>query len=335
MKTTPSDSILASLALPLALASACGAPPPPPSPPPPAPPTATEPSAQPSATPEAAPPAPVAEPTPTTPSSRWTGGFATPESVVYDPAGDRYLVSNINGRPVDVDNDGFISELSPDGTIKNLKWIEAGKGGAKLDAPKGMAISGDLLYVADLDKVRTFSLKTGAPKGEIKLEGASFANGVVAGPDGKVYVSDSGLKMKGSEFEPSGTDAVWVISKKKATVIAKSTELGKPNGLAIDEKGLLVCTFGSGEVYRLGADGARSDVQKPPKGGLDGLVFFGGDVLVSSWEGSAVYRKTPGGDFAPIVVGAKAPADFAVDTKRKLVIVPRFLDDAVEAYPIP
>lgn len=329
MKTTSQTPLLA--ALPLAFAAACGAPPPPPSPEPtPPPPPAT---AAPVATTEA--PAPAPESTPTTPSVRWTGGFATPESVVYDPAGDRYLVSNISGRPVDADNDGFISELSPDGTIKNLKWIEAGKGGAKLDAPKGMAISGDLLYVADLDKVRTFSLKTGAPKGEIKLEGATFANGVVAGPDGKVYVSDSGLKMKGSEFEPSGTDAVWVISKKKATVIAKSTELGKPNGLAIDEKGLLVCTFGSGEVYRLGADGARSDVQKPPKGSLDGLVFFGSDVLVSSWEGSAVYRKTAGGDFAPIVVGAKAPADFAIDTKRKLVIVPRFLDDAVEAYPIP
>lgn len=334
MKTTSQTPLLTALALPLAFAAACGAPPPPPSPelPPPTPPAPPA-TAAPVAPPET--PAPAPEPTPTRPSARWTGGFATPESVVYDPAGDRYLVSNIHGRPVDADNNGYISELSPDGTIKNLKWIEAGKGGAKLDAPKGMAISGDLLYVADLDKVRTFSLKTGAPKGEIKLEGATFANGVAAGPDGKVYVSDSGLKMKGSEFEPSGTDAVWVISKKKATVIAKSTELGKPNGLAVDEKGLLVCTFGSGEVYRLGADGARSDVQKPPKGGLDGLMFFGSDVLVSSWEGSAVYRKTASGDFAPIVVGAKAPADFAIDTKRKLVIVPRFLDDAVEAYPIP
>jgi sugar lactone lactonase YvrE len=335
MKKTSSTTILASLALPLAVASACGAPPLPPSPPPPEPPATAEPSDQPTATPEAASPAPVAQPTPTQPSTRWTGGFATPESVVYDPAGDRYLVSNIHGRPVDVDNNGFISELSPDGTIKNLKWIEAGKKGVKLDAPKGMAISGDLLYVADLDKVRTFSLKSGAPIGSIKLEGATFANGVAAGPDGKVYISDSGLKMNGRDFEPTGTDAVWVIAKNKASVLAKSTELGKPNGLAMDDKGLLVSTFGSGEVYRLGADGTRSDVQKPPKGALDGLVFFENSVFVSSWEGSSVYRKTGGGEFAPIVVGAKAPADFAIDTKRKLVIVPRFLDDAVEAYPIP
>src|SRR5690349_11268756 len=29
----------------------------------------------------------------------FTGAFATPESVLYDAAADRYLVSNINGQP--------------------------------------------------------------------------------------------------------------------------------------------------------------------------------------------------------------------------------------------
>jgi hypothetical protein len=41
-------------------------------------------------------PPPVAEPS-IEPVLKFTGAFATPESVLYDPTGDRYLVSNING----------------------------------------------------------------------------------------------------------------------------------------------------------------------------------------------------------------------------------------------
>src|SRR4051812_41735757 len=36
-----------------------------------------------------------------------TKGFQTPECVLYDPDGDRYLVSNINGKPTEADGNGF------------------------------------------------------------------------------------------------------------------------------------------------------------------------------------------------------------------------------------
>ena len=44
-------------------------------------------------------------------------GFATPESVLHDEAADVYLVSNINGEPLEEDGNGFISRLSPDGDV--------------------------------------------------------------------------------------------------------------------------------------------------------------------------------------------------------------------------
>jgi predicted small lipoprotein YifL len=83
-------------------------------------------------------------------------GFATPESVLYDPAADVYLVANINGSPSDEDDNGFISRLSPDGTLIELLWIDGQDEGVTLDAPKGMAIIGDTLYVADISRVRSF-----------------------------------------------------------------------------------------------------------------------------------------------------------------------------------
>lgn len=278
-------------------------------------------------------PSPADAPKAPVPVVRYTG-FSTPESVLYDAARDRYLVSNIQGKPVDVDNNGFISELSPDGKVTNLKWIEGGKNKVTLNAPKGMAISKDVLYVSDLDTVRMFDVKSGAPKGEVKLAGAAFANDVAATDDGRVFVSDSGLKMEGSDFKPTGTDAVWVIEKGKAKPYAKSETLAKPNGLWTDGKSVVAASFGSNELYRVDEKGTRSDVTKLPKGSLDGIVKVGDAFLVSSWDGQAVYKGTLGGTFEPVLTQLKAPADIGFDTKRSRVLVPRFMEDAVEAYEI-
>src|ERR1700749_3253326 len=46
-----------------------------------------------------------------TPVFRIAEGVNTPESVLYDEANDRYLVSNINGKPDEADNNGYIMEV--------------------------------------------------------------------------------------------------------------------------------------------------------------------------------------------------------------------------------
>jgi sugar lactone lactonase YvrE len=322
------------------LASACGSSPPPPpepaqSPPPPAPAvTAPPPAPTPAAT-AAAPPAETKPPAPSgpAPAVKFTG-FATPESVLYDEASDRYLVSNINGGPSDVDGNGYISVLSPDGKVTAEKWIAGGVNKAKLDAPKGMTISQGVLYVADITTVRKFDLKTGAPKGDVPIAGTTFLNDVSAAPDGKIYVTDSGVKATANGFEPTGTDAVYVIDKGgKVKPVAKSKELGGPNGVLANDKGALVVSM-NGEIYRLDKDGKKADVTKTPEGGLDGVVMAGDSLLVSSWKGSAVYKGKLGGTFEPVVTNVSGPADIGFDRKRGRVLVPRFMDNAVEAYEI-
>ncbi|HZU84201.1 MAG TPA: hypothetical protein VE987_14830 [Polyangiaceae bacterium] len=321
------------------MAAACGGETPPPAPPPPppaasaAPPPAATDTAAASATASAAPAAPEpAKPAAPAPVAKYTG-LATPESVLYDADNDRYLVSNINGKPLEKDNNGFISVLSPDGQVTTLKWIEGGKNKVKLDAPKGLALVKNVLYVADISVVRTFDAKTGAPKADIPIAGATFLNDLASGPDGKVYASDSGLKAGGPNgLEPDGSDAVYVIEKNKAKPIAKSTELGAPNGLAVTDKGLVVVTFGSGEVYRLDDKGKKQDASKPPAGMLDGVVPLGDSLLVSSWQASAIYKGKLGGPWETVLSDQKSPADIGYDTKRGRVLVPHFMDDTVEAY---
>jgi hypothetical protein len=305
------------------------APPPPPSSLAPAPVEVAKSPAE--AKPVAASPKPE-KPAAPVPVLRITDGISTPESVLYDEANDRYLVSNINGKPDEADNNGYISEISPEGKMIKEKFIAGGVGKVKLDAPKGTGISGGVLYVSDITLVRLFDLKTGAPKGEIRVPGATFLNDIAVAKDGRIFVSDSGIKSGAAGFEPTGTDAVYAIDKGKLKTIAKSRDLGGPNGLLAVENGVLVATFGSNELYRLDDKGDKRDGTKLPEGGLDGIAQAGDSLLVSSWKGSAVYRGTLGGSFELVLGELKGPADIGFDSKRKRVLVPRFLENAVEVY---
>src|SRR5437868_3346867 len=224
---------------------------------------------------EGAPPMPMT----TSPASTATAatpkrltGFQTPESVLWDADQDVYFVSNINGEATAADDNGFISRINPDTLQIDLKWIDAAKPDILLNAPKGLGIVGDELYVADLTVVRKFNRKPGKPDGEIKIPGSTFLNDIAT--DGKaVYVTDSGLKAGASGFEPTGTDAVWKIVNDKPEKIASGNDLSRPNGVDIANGKVWVVSFGSNELYQLN-NGKKTSVAKLPKGSLDGLVHL-------------------------------------------------------------
>jgi hypothetical protein len=261
-------------------------------------------------------------------------GFATPESVLHDPLTDAYLVSNINGSPLEADDNGFISLLTPEGQVVSLKWIDGASDSVTLHAPKGMAVVGPYLYVADLNTIRRFDRRTGAPRGEFPIPGASFLNDVAATPDGSVYFTDSGLRAGADGFEPSGTDAVYRLTPDGGLdTLARGDSLGRPNGIALAGDTVWVVSFGSGELYRV-VGGGRADIQKLPKGTLDGLVLVVGDLFVSSWEGESVFRGRPAGPFAEAIKGVKAPADIGHDLWRNRILIPLFNENEVRFVPL-
>ena len=264
-------------------------------------------------------------------------GFATPESVLHDTKMDLYYVSNINGSPLAADGNGFISRIAPNGKMVALKWLDGTKKEITLNAPKGMVLVGRTLFVTDLDHVRKFDAESSTSTGNIKIAGSSFLNDVVLGSDGAVYVSDSGLKGGEKGFVPSGTDAIYRIAPKadKAEVVVKNTELGRPNGLLHHNNTLWVVTFGTGELYSLDKSGKRANVKKSEKGALDGLLLAAdGQVIFSSWEGSAVYKGPLAGPYTAIIKDVKAPADIGYDAKRKRILIPLFMSNAVEIHSI-
>lgn len=266
-------------------------------------------------------------------------GFSTPESVLHDESADLYLVSNVEGKPLAKDGKAFISKVAPEADGMELKWIEGGKKGVTLNAPKGMVFAGDLLVVADIDTVRLFNRKDGTPAGEVPIPGATFLNDVVAMPDGRVLVSDTGMKDDGSGgLAPAGNDAIYVFGKdRKVTTYAKSKDLNNPNGLAYTDR-LYAVTFGSTELYSVDVKtGAKAEPLKFPSGTLDGLVVFSGEYFVSSWEAKAIYRGRIGAATPPAIAidNIKSPADMAYDKRRKRLVIPLFEEDEIRAYTLP
>ncbi|MCA9738333.1 MAG: SMP-30/gluconolactonase/LRE family protein [Gemmatimonadota bacterium] len=250
-------------------------------------------------------------------------GFATPESVLHDTISDVYLVSNINGDPLGRDDNGFISRVAPDGSVIALKWIDGSTSDATLNAPKGMAVSGSSLFVADIDCVRIFDLASGAPTGEVCVPEATFLNDIAADEYGTLWVTDTGFS---EGFAPSGTDAVYrMAADGRMNAIAEGDFLGHPNGIAVGSRGIFVVTFGSGEVFTLTADGERTTVLPASDRQLDGVEFVrDGGFMFSSWGEQAVLRVGPTGALRRIVTDIEAPADIGYDARRNRVLIPLF-----------
>ncbi len=269
-------------------------------------------------------------------------GLDGPEAVLYDADQDVYFISNILGFGSVKDGMGYIARVSAADLRQIEIFIQSGRDGVVLDAPKGMALQGDTLWVADIYVLRGFDRRTGIPLAAVDLRAydVMLLNDLTVGPDGSVYATDSGIVMTPQGVVYTGGDKILAVGPDRTvSVVARGPALGHPNGIAWDPAGQrwIVASFGrsQGGVYALRLDDLTQTELLPGRGRFDGIVVLeDGRILATSWNDSSVH-VIRNGDGERIIRNLSQPAALGVDTRRNRLAIPLVMYNQVEFWELP
>ena len=260
-------------------------------------------------------------------------GLASPNSFIGDPTGSEYFISNINGEPDDRDNNGFITKLNAEGKIIHLKFIQGGAAEVYLHAPKGMALVGSVLYVADLDQLKGFDKTTGKLVATVSFssrsQGQVSLTDVVASPTGLLYASD---QTANSIYRINPTD------NHRVDLLIRDSRLAGPAGIAIHPatNHLITVSWEKGKILEITPDGQLSEIEAngfftSRFQNLSGVDFDQwGNMYVSDFTKGKVWRMTRDHRFQVIAEHLPAPADIGIDRINNLILVPYHYMQAAE-----
>lgn len=265
-----------------------------------------------------------------TPELVWeTAGFEGPESVVFDAARNQFYVSNMGTFGKDaVPHDGFISRVSAEGKMLELKWVTG------LDDPKGLALANGRLYVGDDPALAEIDLAAGkivvrhAP-----ADGKGDFNDCTTDAAGNVYVCSGRLgtvfRLSGGKFEP------WFKLDRSRS--------GSLNGLKAGQDRLLL----GGWSVR-GADGKEQPghisfvtyadqtfgrLGDQPVCHVDGLEPDGrGGYTVTDWLTGDVLHVTADGKTSPLLQLGRGTADHTYLPGKQLLIIPQMVEHKLRAF---
>jgi hypothetical protein len=238
-----------------------------------------------------------------------------PESVLFDGKNNVLYVANIDGQPWANDGKGSIGKVGLDGKIIAVDWVSG------LQAPKGMGLHKNKLYVADLTELVVIDVNTGTIIERIAIEGAAGLNDVSADENGTVYVTDSRARR------------VYEVKDSKASMLLDSSKLKGPNGILKHKGSLYILDAGS--MYRMEKDGSLTKLAEGMEGGTDGIENVeGNDYIVSTWGGVVYYVNADG--TKQVLLDGRADkinsADIGYDAAKRIVYIPTFWKNSVVAY---
>ena len=242
-------------------------------------------------------------------------GLEQPESTLFDAANKRIIVSNIVGNPGEADGNGYLSLLSLDGKMVTQHWTDG------MDAPKGMAISGEKLYVADITKIRVVDLAGGKLVSTIDVPNAVFLNDMTADASGKVYVTDM------------LADTIYRIDGDTPDLFVKDAVLASPNGVFADGERLIVASWGKGikadfstaEPGGLLAVDLASKAISPLPGAqnfadLDGVIAIRDTIYATAYMTGTLYRYKEGAKPEAVATFKPGSADIGTDGKSTIYV---------------
>ena len=240
-----------------------------------------------------------------------------PESVVYDSANKRYLISNWgDGTIVQIDNQGNQTYFSD--TLLNKFKVA------------GLYIYGDTLLAAAGDAPNAglfgFNLNTDKQIFHIILPDIGLPNDITSDKQGHIYVTDYW-----------GDKLYKVVNRIPSVMIQEG--LNYPNGLFYDQNKdrlLVLSVMGKGApVYSIDLidSSLTTLIETGLVGGTDGITMDGkGNIYISEWEGDNIYKFSKDLSKLPVIYssGHNDPADIYFDEVNSLLVVPDFGSNSID-----
>ena len=251
------------------------------------------------------------------------GGLDTPESVIHDDVNRVLYVANINSSVSGQnweDNSGYISKLDENGSIIETQWATG------LNAPKGMTINNDKLYVADLNTVSVINTVSGnilntytAPSGLDNLNDIAYdeSNDVV-------YVSDSFDDV----IYKMTTDGVFTM------FYEEETSDSYQNGLYVDGANLIM-TGQNGKIKSINTStNELTEIAEGITQSVDGIWKYNSTGFIVSTLNGVIYFVGYDGIVSELLnTDPSKTADISYSSSLNLLLVPDF-NDKVIAYTV-
>lgn len=243
-----------------------------------------------------------------------------PESLDYDAAADRYLISNRGA--------GQILARSAGGTLTVFTDDP--------NAPAGLEIVGALVFVADGARIRAYRLADAVRVVDYPIPGATFLNGLAGDGGTRLWTTDfSGQRLH--QVDLSDLGAVTHSTPIAATGFT-------PNGVWWDRvaQRLLLVSWGSNARIFSWQPGqsAATLVLQSAESNFDGVVQdCDGAVYVSSWGAAAILRAPPPltaqSVLATFASGQSNPSDIAYAQGLGEIAVPNAGNSTLAFLPTP
>jgi len=250
-----------------------------------------------------------------------------PESVVF--YNGHFYVSNVSGQPAEKNGQGFVSKINENGEIVELKWLKG------FNAPKGLGIFKNKLYVADIDRVAVVDIDSGTIEKWHEADGATFLNDVEISNDGIVYITDT-----------FGGNAIYQLKNDQINLLIKDDLLDYPNGLKLRGNILYVASWGvvtNPETFETEIPGSLLAVNLQNKsiskinskiGNLDGLINYKDGFIASDWIAGKLLFINITGETQELIDLNPGTADIEYLENKNMLLVPQMLDGKLVAYKI-
>lgn len=232
--------------------------------------------------------------------------YSGAESVEFDYAYNRYLVSNTTSKK--------IIARAPNGTLSVFATCAT--------APYGIEIFGDTLYCCTSGSITGIQLTTGSIIFNKPITGSQFINGITHDPSGNLYITDFNLN-KVYKFNTANRQISTFVSNTQS----------QPNGITYDAydginpRLVMVSWGGSAAIRAIDiASATMTTLTTTTFSSLDGIAKGkNGQFYISCWGNNSIQRYDSTFTNPPtamVTTGLSSPADIYYNQATDTLAVP-------------